>query len=77
MVLIFPLKGLEAVKQALASDHLVTAVVRSPAKMTLSHSNLRVVEADIFSEVSLREALGGQDAVLSCLGFPPQKPKVT
>ena len=47
------------------------------AKMTLSHDNLQVVEADIFSADSLKQHLGGQDAVLSCLGFPPQKPKVT
>ena len=69
--------GLEAVKQALAANHTVTALVRTPAKMTLSHDNLQVVEADIFSADSLKQHLGGQDAVLSCLGFPPQKPKVT
>ena len=69
--------GLEAVKQALAARHTGTALVRSPAKMPLSHDNLQVVEADIFSVDSLKEHLSGQDAVLSCLGFPPQKPKVT
>merc|ERR1712032_297486 len=69
--------GLEAVKQALAANHTVTALVRNPAKMTLNHDNLQVVEANIFSADSLKQHLGGQDAVLSCLGFPPQKPKVT
>ena len=64
-------------KQALAACHTVTALVRSPAKMTISDDNLRVVEADIFSADSLKPHLAGQDAVLSCLGFPPQKPKVT
>ena len=47
------------------------------AKMTVSHDNLQVVEADIFSADSLKQHLGGQEAVISCLGFPPQKPKVT
>ena len=69
--------GLEAVKQALAANHTVTALVRNPAKMTVSHDNLQVVEADIFSADSLKQHLGGQEAVISCLGFPPQKPKVT
>ena len=71
------ISGLEAVKQALAANHTVTALVRNPAKMTLIHDNLKVVEADIFSAENLKQQLGGQDAVLSCLGFPPQKPKVT
>merc|ERR1712123_512509 len=35
--------GLEAVKQALADNHTVTAVVRNPAKITLAHDNLKVV----------------------------------
>ncbi len=30
----------------------------------------QVVEADIFSEDSLKPHFKGQDAVLSCLGFP-------
>eukprot|EP00092_Neocalanus_flemingeri_P013005 GFUD01014015.1.p1 GENE.GFUD01014015.1~~GFUD01014015.1.p1 ORF type:complete len:214 (+),score=76.34 GFUD01014015.1:160-801(+) len=69
--------GIEAVKQALADNHTVTAVVRNPAKMTLSHENLKVVEADIFDQEALKEQFAGHDAVVSCLGFPPQKPAVT
>ena len=77
VILVSIIPGLEAVKQALAANHTVTALVRTPAKMTLRDDNLQVVEADIFSADSLKQHLGGQDAVLSCLGFPPQKPKVT
>ena len=69
--------GMEAVKQALANSHEVTAIVRNPAKMTLSHDKLSVVEADIFDQESLKSSFTGHDAIVSCLGFPPQKPAVT
>ncbi|XP_026108716.1 flavin reductase (NADPH) isoform X2 [Carassius auratus] len=62
--------GEQLVNQALQQGHCVTALVRNPAKLTLTHENLKVVEADIFSEDSLKLHFKGQDAVLSCLGFP-------
>ena len=64
-------------KQALADNHTVTAIVRTPAKITLVHDNLTIVEANIFDEESLKAQFVGQDAVVSCLGFAPQKPAVT
>eukprot|EP00091_Calanus_sinicus_P002308 TRINITY_DN12331_c0_g1_i1.p1 TRINITY_DN12331_c0_g1~~TRINITY_DN12331_c0_g1_i1.p1 ORF type:complete len:214 (-),score=68.47 TRINITY_DN12331_c0_g1_i1:139-780(-) len=69
--------GIEAVKQALAENHTVTAIVRNPAKITVAHDNLKVVEADIFDVEALKAQFSGQDAIVSCLGFPPQKPAVT
>ncbi|XP_073696792.1 flavin reductase (NADPH)-like [Garra rufa] len=62
--------GQQLVIQALQQGHSVTAVVRNPGKLTVTHENLKVVEADIFSEDSLKPHFKGQDAVLSCLGFP-------
>ena len=70
--------GMEAVKQALSLGHNVTAVVRSPEKMdSVTDDKLTVVKADIFDPEDLKQHFSGQDAVLSCLGFPIQKPKVT
>ncbi len=40
--------GLELVKQALAAGHHVTALVRNPAKLTVTNENLTVVEIDVF-----------------------------
>ena len=71
------LTGLEAVKQALQSGHNVTAIVRNPAKLDITDDKLNVVAADVFDADSYKEHLAGHDAVLSCLGFAPQKPKVT
>ena len=69
--------GLQAVEQALQEGHLVTAVVRNPDKMKTVHDNLKVVTADIFKTEELREHFADQDAVISCLGFTPEKPKTT
>merc|ERR1711953_1521835 len=70
--------GLQAVLQALDSGHSVTALVRSPDKLAgISHPSLTVTECDVFSQEQLSSHLGGHDAVLSCLGFKPQKPAVT
>lgn len=62
--------GQHLVQQALQQGHSVTAVVRNPAKLTVQHDNLKVVEASIFSADSLKDHFEGQDAVMSCLGFP-------
>jgi len=70
--------GRQAVLQALDSGHSVTALVRSPAKLAdITHPSLTVTECDVFSQEQLSSNLGGHDAVLSCLGFKPQKPAVT
>ncbi|XP_028313466.1 flavin reductase (NADPH)-like [Gouania willdenowi] len=57
------------VNQALQQGHMVTAIVRNPAKLTQLHSNLKVVSADIFSADSLKTHFKGQDVIFSCLGF--------
>ncbi|XP_053727058.1 uncharacterized protein LOC128762667 [Synchiropus splendidus] len=61
--------GQYLVNQALQQGHQVTAVVRNPDKMSVSHENLTVVEANIFSSDSLKAHFKGQDVVMSCLGF--------
>lgn len=63
--------GQHLVQQALQQGHSVTAVVRNPAKLTVQHDNLKVVEANIFSADNLKDHFKGQDVVMSCLGFPP------
>ncbi|KAK2837932.1 hypothetical protein Q5P01_015144 [Channa striata] len=62
--------GQYLVHQALQQGHTVTAIVRNPAKLTVHHDNLKVVEADIFSADSLKTHFKGQDVIMSCLGFP-------
>lgn len=59
--------GREAVEQAMAAGHDVTAVVRDPTKLS---RETRIVRADLGTPgpAALESAVEGADAVLSCLG---------
>jgi len=56
------------VEQALAAGHTVTALVRSPGKLTTANPNLRVVSGSATDKSDLSRALQGADAVISTLG---------
>ncbi|MBB5715196.1 NAD(P)-dependent oxidoreductase [Sphingomonas aerophila] len=56
------------VADALSRGHQVTALVRSPDKVDLKGA--RIVTGDARDEASLRQALAGQNAVVSALGTP-------
>jgi putative NADH-flavin reductase len=60
--------GRQLLEQAIAAGHDVTAVVRSPEK--LSGQPVRLVRADLMAPdpAALESAVGGADAVLSGLG---------
>ncbi|MGW6389391.1 NAD(P)-dependent oxidoreductase [Streptomyces sp. NPDC055103] len=60
--------GREIVRQALASGHEVTAVVRDPARLAVTGERLAVLRADLSDPEALRGAVAGRDAVLSGLG---------
>lgn len=59
--------GRQLVAQAVVAGHDVTAVVRNPAGVT---ANVRTVQVDMTATdpITLESAIGGSDAVLSCLG---------
>ena len=60
--------GRLVVEQALAAGHTVTALVRSPEKLTVRNSSLRVVAGKATDAADVARALEGADAVLSTLG---------
>jgi len=60
--------GRLVVEQALAAGHSVTALVRSPEKLTVRNSSLRVVAGKATDAADVARALEGADAVLSTLG---------
>jgi len=62
------------VDQALALDHSVTAAVRSPARMTVTHERLRVVPCDVMDAAAVLAAVDGQQAVLCALGTDVKGP---
>jgi putative NADH-flavin reductase len=63
--------GLPLVTQALEAGHEVTAFVRNPNKIQISHAKLRVVQGELDDPVGVEAAIAGQDAVLSALGPIP------
>jgi uncharacterized protein YbjT (DUF2867 family) len=60
--------GRLVVEQALVAGHSVTALVRSPEKLTTGHANLRVVKGEATEPSAVSGALEGADAVISTLG---------
>jgi putative NADH-flavin reductase len=55
-------------RQALAQGHTVTAFVRTPTKLDLTHPLLTVIVGDVSDRPAVARAVQGQVAVLSALG---------
>jgi uncharacterized protein YbjT (DUF2867 family) len=60
--------GRLVVEQALAAGHTVTALVRSPEKLSTSQPNLHVVTGSATDREYVARAMEGADAVISTLG---------
>lgn len=60
--------GQQVVKQALEVGFEVTAFVRNPNKLEVTHERLAVVQGDAFQPAEVAAAIAGHDAVVSCLG---------
>ena len=67
--------GKQLVNQGLAAGHEVTAFVRDPARLGVTHERLRPVKGNVSDHGAVSQAVAGQDAVLSALG--PAKPDFT
>jgi putative NADH-flavin reductase len=64
------------VTQALAAGHRVTAYLRNPAKLAVTHSDLTVITGELTDRDAVRRAVHGADAIISALG-PSLDRKVT
>lgn len=60
--------GRELVKQGIERGHLITAIVRSPDKLNVENSNLKIIKGNVLDPVSFEMAFLDQDAVISALG---------
>ena len=65
--------GILTVFQALDKGHMVTAFARNQKKVTIQHKNIRFVEGDILDYEKVKQAVAGQDAVISALGVENRK----
>lgn len=60
--------GRSVVEHALQAGHEVTALARTPSKITLQHERLRVVQGDVLQADAVLRAMQGQQAVICALG---------
>ena len=67
--------GRPLVEQALAAGHDVTALVRSPARLLMTHQRLRIVEGDVLDAAAVDSTVDHADAVLSALGQAKGAPR--
>jgi putative NADH-flavin reductase len=63
--------GQELVSQALKANYTVTAFARSPEKLNVSDTNLKVIQGDVLNLEDVSRAVENQDVVLCCIGAPP------
>jgi putative NADH-flavin reductase len=56
------------VEQALQDNHLVTAFLRDPRKLAITHSNLTVVQGDVLDYKSVEKGIENQEVVICALG---------
>jgi uncharacterized protein len=60
--------GQHFVRLALTEGHTVRALARTPAKLTVTHDDLEVVQGSITDPLDLDRLLDGVDAVVAMLG---------
>jgi putative NADH-flavin reductase len=60
--------GRQCIQLALDAGHRVTAVLRTPSKLSFSHPNLNIVQGDITDPVSISPYFENKDAVISAVG---------
>jgi len=66
--------GTLVLNNLLAKSHTVTALVRNPAKITITSPQLKLVKGDALVLSDVERAIEGCDAVISVLGLPSLKP---
>jgi putative NADH-flavin reductase len=60
--------GEALLEQALVHGHDITAVARTPAKVTASAPNLKVVAGDVMAAETLVAPFAGGEAIVCCVG---------
>lgn len=66
--------GKEIIKQSLVKGYEVTAFVRNPAKLDLTHKNLEVVKGDALNYEDVKKAITKDSVVMSSLGVTKKTP---
>jgi nucleoside-diphosphate-sugar epimerase len=67
--------GLQFCQQALAAGHQITALVRDPARLTLTHEKLHVIEGNVLDLDAVLATVRGSEAVVCSLGNTANNPE--
>lgn len=65
--------GKWAVKHALGKGYHVSAYMRHPEKLTISHENLQIIKGEISDYAKMEQAVAGKDDVIWCVGIPMKR----
>ena len=60
--------GKQVVELALEAGHNVTAMLRNPAKLVMTHNNLQIIKGDVMRQETFEDHIEGKDAIISALG---------
>ncbi|MEM1328898.1 MAG: SDR family oxidoreductase [Bacteroidota bacterium] len=60
--------GRAVIDQALAEGYEVTALIRTPSKLEITHDRLHLVAGDAMNYEDVQKVVAGKDVVLCCLG---------
>ena len=66
--------GRNTVTTALEAGYQITALVRDPAKLMLTHPHLQIIKGDVHRPDTFEKYLEGIDAVISALGEKMNEP---
>lgn len=69
--------GRKVVEYALQEGHEIFAFVRHPAKLSLQHPHLHIIQGDAEDPETIENAIPGKDLLISCLGVSNLKPPIT
>jgi putative NADH-flavin reductase len=61
--------GLSFIQQALAKEHQVTALARTPEALTIKHPRLTIQKGNVFDRSSLVSFMTGADVIVSTFGI--------
>ena len=67
--------GIHIVQQALEAGHEVVALARTPAKLSISHPHLKIVQGDIYHAAQVEQTVKVVEAVISALGPTSNQPE--
>ncbi|NBC83786.1 MAG: NAD(P)H-binding protein [Bacteroidetes bacterium] len=62
-------------ERALENDMNIKALVRNPAKIENTHTNLSIIEGDVLNEAKVNDTILGCDVVVSLLGHVKGSPE--